>query len=152
MSKSITKNQGLVPLDTGSSIAVQEQIQAAHQFDGTRPAAAAAWAPPSYKYPAGVAGGLFDFGQSESVAVTDFQFDFGGNVTSWSLFVVTLDAADVVTEQIQVAGGANVAFATKIAPRIMLGVNQALKLVTVGGTGAMTARVWAQIERGYRGA
>jgi hypothetical protein len=88
-------------------------------------------------FPAGTVGGLFDFGGTKPLRIAQIAIKFGGQST-WTFAIVDKDGIEfTVLSGTTEAGLLN----TTLRPILLQG--QKLKLVTVGASTAMRARISA---------
>lgn len=115
---------------------IEHKITAGQQFTGAAPAGAHSVVDGVETFAASNAGGLFDFGQGSGGIEIKQVFIKLGAQASWSLSVIDSDATATVVES-----GTNEATFAKINWGLILFKGEKLKLVTVGASGAMKARV-----------
>jgi hypothetical protein len=139
------------------SMAIQQRIAAAHQFDGTLPAADCSQVGLIYKYTEQNAGGLFFFNNNESIIISQFHVDLGasGDLT---LSIVNLDPASPASAPTPLAGesimvesvtGQQFVALDEARFKIVLLPGQALQLISSGSAVAKIAQCVGAIERTY---
>lgn len=137
---------------SNTSVGVRQKINAGHNFDGTRFSDTGLTSGYGMTLvPIADAGGLFDFEVLEPVVITQFVL-YSAAALTWTLYVVDLDpvtGAETGVPMI-VDTGVGATSVWRVKPQYLLGPNQALKLVTVGAVAAITAEVWATLERSYQ--
>jgi hypothetical protein len=114
---------------------IEQKITAAAQFTGAAPVGVAVKGDDLESYPAGAAGGLFDFANTDPIQVKQIAIKFGGQ-SSWALTLVDKDAVEVPL----LAGTTETGLVTTTCNAYVL-QGQKLKLVTTGATAAMRARI-----------
>jgi hypothetical protein len=114
---------------------IEQKITAGSQFTGAAPAGAAVLNNDMERHPTGVVGGLFNFATTKPVRVEQFSIKFGGQA-SWTLNLVDVDAVETL-----LLSGTTEASLVNTSLRPWLLEGQKLKLVTVGATTAMVARI-----------
>lgn len=139
------------------SMAIQQRIAAAHQFDGTLPLDDCAQVGLIYKYPSQNAGGLFYFNNNESIIVSQFHVDLGAS-GNCSLYLVNLDPATLATVPAPLAGesilietvtGQQYAALDEARFKIVVLPGQALQLISDTSAAAKIAQCIGALERTY---
>lgn len=123
------------------STGILQAITAGNDFDGTLPTGAGR-AGEIETFPAAAAGGLFDFGQANSVVVSGVRLFLGGQ-TSWDLKIVSVSGVEYTwltgtTESSFIAAGKDI--------ELPLLPGEKLKLTTTGASTAMEALITVRGE------
>ena len=136
----------MAPPIRGVSTGIKQVITATNDFDGTLPGTTPAYVAATRleTFPTDTAGGLFDFGQIETIVVVGVEFKLGGQV-SWSLSKVHSDASEVVwlTNALPLETSV-VVLGSDEQLRLLPG--QKLKLVTTGASATLEATVMVRAE------
>lgn len=140
-----------------TSVAMQQIVTAGSQFTGVTPTGTQSLTNKQIRFAGSTLAGLFYFQQVETAIVTDYYFDFGtGNVSSINIYVcdvVATTGLEVAGTSQQVDGANTVRYLKKTTGTLItLGTNQALKVVTTGGTGILIGTAFAMNEKGFYGA
>lgn len=114
---------------------IEQNILAGSQFTGAAPASVPILGNDLERYVPGVVGGLFTFNHDKPMRIEQISIKFGGQA-SWTLNLVDANAI----ETLLLSGTSEVSLVNSVLrPWLLQG--QRLKLVTVGATTAMMARI-----------
>lgn len=148
----------LIPRLAGNfSMAIQQRVGAAHQFDGTLPTADAVQTGLIFKYSVQNAGGLFFFNNNESIIVSQFHVDIGAS-GDINIYLVNLDPNSPPTAPVPLAGesilietqtGVQSVALDEAHFKVVLLPGQALQLVTASSASAKIAQCVGALERTY---
>lgn len=128
-----------------SPIGIQQQTTGAGVFDGSAPAVTPTAANGMNKYALVVAGGLFNFEQSEPIKILQYQFDLGASV-AYSIAIVNLDAdGAVISGESMVIDAATSRYPSTRNP-FWLTARQALQII-VAGAAVRFGQVVAVVEK-----
>jgi hypothetical protein len=74
---------------------IEHKLATATVWPGTAPAADAVLGNDMESHPEGVAGGLFDLGETKPMQIAQIMFKPGTGTTAWALVIVDIDAVEI---------------------------------------------------------
>ena len=115
---------------------IQQRVSAGNDFDGTLPSTDPVTDKDIKRFPADVAGGLFDFEITGPHMISSIEF-LGGGQSSWTIHKKDSDGDEILLWE----GADEANFVTCACDKMQIYENETLLLRTTGASTAMKCRV-----------